>query len=221
MNKKFMIHSAPGAGGMFLTSVFAKIMGIAIDTKISNIGDCHDFGNGVWNSSLIADKFDKELKVMKLTYHPELAVCYTHAMSNKFIKNYPDVQVLKIAADPAAYRDITRLAVKKAWPNLWTQEEYNKWVSPNYPPYSCSNIAESELICNDLINDLAVTQTESWFKQYECINYSHVIDFRTVMGIDDKNLLDEVKNITGGQITDDLRAFVDKYQQINKKLYFS
>jgi heme/copper-type cytochrome/quinol oxidase subunit 2 len=99
-----------------------------------------------------------------------------------------------------------------------TQEEYNKWKSPHYPPYSPDNIADSDLICNDLINDLLTTQTTLWYEQHASIKYAHAIDFSTVMGVDDKNLVQIVAGITGGQITDDVCNFVDEYQQLNKKI---
>jgi hypothetical protein len=50
MTKKFLIHTCPGVGGMFVASLFAKMMNIPINTKISPVGDCHDMGNGIWQS---------------------------------------------------------------------------------------------------------------------------------------------------------------------------
>jgi hypothetical protein len=226
MTKKFLIHSCPGAGTMFVTSLFAKMMNITINTKISPVGDCHDMGNGIWqvpNGGNIdfAHKFDTVTNTMQLRYQAGATVYCTHAITPEFIDQNTDLITIQIGADVSDFYNITKLAVKKAWPTLWTETEYNKWKSPYYPPYSRDNIANSELICNDLITDLKTTQTAHWYQQYASIKYSHVIDFRTVMGINDKDLVQEVANITGGQITDDIRKFVNEYQQLNKKLSFN
>jgi len=224
MNKKFMIHYHPGTGGFFLTTVFAKLMNIAINTAISDTGDCHDLGQGIWNEVdgiNFAHSFDKSIGDLKLMYHPGVNLYSTHAVTPEFIQKNPDIKVIQIGAMPEDYRLITTMFVKKAWPNLWTEEEYNKWVSPYYPPYSRNNIAESELICQDLINDFIITRTPIWFEQHSQLNYAHVINFKTVMGLNDENLVNIVAKITGGKITDDIHDFVREYQQLNKKLYFN
>jgi hypothetical protein len=140
---------------------------------------------------------------------------------NQWIEQNPDMEVIKIGAEPADYRDITTLYVKKAYPTIWTKEEYSKWASPNYPPYSPNNIAESELVFNDLFNDFMTTNTIKWFEHYSTLNYAHVIDFKTIMGINDKKLANEVSKITGVSVNDDVCEFINQYQETNKKLYFN
>jgi hypothetical protein len=219
-----MIHYCSGTGGMFLTSVFAKIMNIPIETKISSIGDCHDFGNGVWaphQSAIIDHVFDVQTGKLILNHVPGKFLYLSHIITNEFIEQNPDIEVVQIRAKPDDYYDISLLAVKKEWPNHWTQEEYNKWVSPYYPPYSPNNIAESALICKDLIGFLIGKKTADWYQEHEHINYSHYIDFQTVMGIDNKNLAQEVATITGGNVTDEVCKFINEYQQLNKKLYLN
>jgi hypothetical protein len=223
MTKKFMIHYCPGAGGMFLTSVFAKIMNVPIKTKISPTGDCHDFGNGVWNSYqnvVMNHIFDPEIRKMKLMYTPGKRLYLGHAMTYEFVEQHPDISVVQISAEPDDYYNISLMAIKKGWPNLWTKEEYNKWVGPDYPPYSPNNLAESDLICNDLLDYALIKQTTNWFEENADIKYSHQIDFKTVMGINNKNLVQEVANITGDCVNNDTCEFVNEYQQLNKKLYW-
>jgi hypothetical protein len=224
MTKKFMIHYCPGTGGMFLTSVFAKILNIPIETKISPVGDCHDFGNGVWKSYqtvVIDHTFDINTGKIKLTHVPGRRLYLGHAMTNEFIQQTPDVKVVQISADSDDYFNIALMAIKKRWPNKWTQEEYNQWVGPDYPPYSPNNIAESDLICKDLMDYALLKQTSDWYKEYANIKYLHCIDFKTVMGINDKKLAQEVANITGNPVNDSACKFINEYQQLNKKLYFN
>ena len=222
MTKKFIIHYCPGAGGMFLSSVFAKIMNIPLETKISSIGDCHDFGNGIWKDSqnvVMSHVFDIATGKMKLQHRPNKHLYYTHAVTNEFIEQNSDIAAIQISATPDDYGIIALMAVKKAWINLWTEEEYNKWVGPDYPPYSPKNIAESNLICRDVIEHALIPQTLDWYNEYADIKYSHQIDFKTVIGLNNKDLAQEVASIVGGNITDDACKFINEYQQLNKKLY--
>jgi hypothetical protein len=224
MTKKILIHFCNGSGGQFLMSVFARMMGIQINTKISPQGHCHDHGFGIWkvpSNKICFDCFDTKSNTMKLHYHPEAELYATHSLTTEFIEQHPDIILIQIAAKPSDYYSITKLVVKKAWPSFWTQEEYNKWKSPHYPPYSTDNIANSDLICNDLINVLLTTQTTVWYEQHAFIKYAHVIDFSTVMGVDNKTLVQIVADITGGQLTDEVCKFVDEYQQLNKKILFN
>jgi hypothetical protein len=85
--------------------------------------------------------------------------------------------------DPEDYRTVTTLAVKKAWPDIWTQEEYNKWKSPNYPPYNKNNINESKLIVQDLVNDLVITTTQAWSERTMHEQYDYRINFKTILGL--------------------------------------
>ena len=224
MNKKFIIHFCPGTGGMFLSSVFAKIMNIPIKTKISSLGDCHDLGSGIWRSHqtvVINDIFDTKTNKMRLNHRPGGRLYLCHAITNEFIEQHPDIEVVQISASPDDYFNIAMMVIKKAWPNKWTKEEYTKWVGPDYPPHSPNNIAESDLICKDLMDNIAMKETSDWFKEYQDIKYSHCIDFNTIMGINNNNLIQKVASITGENITDNVCKFVSEYQQLNKKLYFS
>ena len=223
MNKKFIIHYCPGTGGMFLSSVFAKIMNIPIKTKISSLGDCHDLGSGIWRSHqtvVINDIFDTKTNKMRLNHRPGGRLYLCHAITNEFIEQHPDIEVVQISASPDDYFNIAKMVIKKAWPNLWTKEEYDKWRGPDYPPYSRNNIAESDLICKDLLDHSILKQTSDWYEEYADIKYLHHIDFKTVMGLNDKNLAQEVATITGNPVNHNACKFINEYQQLNKRLYF-
>ena len=224
MSAKFFIHYCSGTGGMFLTSVFAKVMNISIQTKISPVGDCHDFGHGIWktNEDVALDHvYDKQTGMLKLQHVPNKTLYLGHVISNQFIEQHPDIHVIQISAAPEDYFSIAFLAAKKEWPQHWTLQEYNKWVGPDYPPYSPDNIANSDLICKDLVDILLKKQTTDWYKTHEDIKYAHQIDFRTVMGIGTENLAQQVATITGGTVTPDVESFVNEYQQLNQKLYLN
>jgi hypothetical protein len=141
-------------------------------------------------------------------------------LPDDFIESNPDISVVYIHAEVEDYQKITKLFVHKAWPDLWTQEEYNKWTSPHYPPYNKNNIAESVLIQNDLIADLLVTRTVPWFNNKDPKNYSHVINFKTIMGLDNLKLDQVVADIVNTPTTQDISKYVLDYQQLNKHLYF-
>jgi len=43
---RYMLYCCPGTGGLFLTTVFAQILGYQIMSKFSSTGHAHDMGRG-------------------------------------------------------------------------------------------------------------------------------------------------------------------------------
>jgi hypothetical protein len=213
-----MIYCCTGSGGIFLTTVFAQILGLNVRSHFSSTGNAHDLGQGVWKSTknicLIGDHWDQ-------TYRPGYQLYYSHVLSDNFIQTHPDIKLIVIHTEPRDYQKVTELYVKKAWPSKWTPEEYAKWASPEYPPYSRNNIADSELIRNDLINDFEINNIKKWHEENAHIPVHATINFRTIMGIDSENLIDVVCNITGCTASDATVQYVSEYQKLNHSLYFN
>lgn len=218
MTNRYLIHCCSGSGGLFLTSVFAKMLQIPVQPVISDTGHCHNQGHGDWKSvpgvAVIGNHWAGN-------YHPGNRLYYVHELDSKFKQHNPDVKIVRITVQPSDYRLVTELYVSKAWPALWTPEEYARWASADYPPYSANNIEESQLIRQDLINNLSQTLTADWVQRCHNDPWDHSIDFRTVMGLDDQLLDQVVADITAQQTTDEIRAFVAEYQTVNKELYFN
>lgn len=222
MRNKFIIHYFNGTGGFFLTSVFAKIMGIPNNTVISPVGHCHDLGAGEWTETKdiwVAHEWDHNLGGMKFIYRPGVNLYSTHIIDACWVDNNPDIKVVQISAEPDDYADIVRVCVKKAFSANWSLDEYNKWVRPGYPPYSPNNLAESELICQDLVAGFIPAITK-WYDENSSVKYAYKIKFKTVMGLNNNSLVNQVAEITSGTITDEVCEFVQKYQQLNHQLYF-
>ena len=214
--KKFLIYSCAGTGGLFLQSIFAKMMNINVAPKFSDTGNCHDLGRGAWQGvpeAIFIGNYWND-------YRPGKHLYYSHVLPDEFAESTPEIEIVYVHVDPEDYQKVTELYVCKAWPDLWTQEEYNKWVSPYYPAYSKNNIAESALIRNDLISDLLTTHTVTWFKDKDPNNYNHVINFKTIMGLDNLKLDQVVADIVGVSTTKEISDYVQNYQQLNQRLYF-
>ena len=163
---------------------------------------------------IVGDQWD-------LDYSPGFQLYYSHVLPDIFMQSHPDAKLIVINTESRDYRKVAELYVKKACPGFWTPEEYSKWVSPQYPPYSRNNIADSELIRNDLINDFEITTIKKWHEENALVPSYATINFRTIMGINDQNLVDVVCNITGGSATDSTRQYASEYQKLNCSLYFS
>jgi hypothetical protein len=218
MNSRFVIYCCSGSGGLFVSSVFAKLMGIATQPKISDTGNCHDLGSGNWLSIpqlVLASSY------WDMNYRSDARLLHAHELPTNFKHIYPDIKVVYITASPAQYKTITKMFVKKAWSELWTFEEYSKWVGPDYPPYSVNNIAESELICNDLVNDLVTTTTKAWFDRADIAAVDYTIDFETVMGLNDQLLDQLISDIVQQPTTKEIAQYVQDYQRLNQQLYFN
>ena len=183
----------------------------------SNTGNSHDMGKGPWKGSenvcCIGCHWD-------INYLPGYQLYYSHTLPHNFAKTHANIELISITTDPRDYTKVTELYVTKAWPDLWTPEEYAKWASPSYPHYSRNNIADSELIRNDLIRDLEITNIKKWHDANTPVPSLAQINFRTIMGLDNQNLVDIVCNITNGTASEYTRQYVYKYQQLNHSLYF-
>jgi hypothetical protein len=212
-----MIYCCAGTGGLFLTTVFAQILGYSVKANFSSTGHAHDMGRGNWQGArsvcFVGDHWT-------INYRPGHALYYAHQMPADFISNNPDIVLIQIATDPEDYRKVTELYVKKAWPDIWTEEEYKKWASPDYPPYSPNNIRDSKLIVDDLINDFETTVIKAWYDRNAHTKPAHVINFKTVLGLDDLRIEQVVADIVQRPVTESVVEYVKKYQQLNKELYF-
>lgn len=213
-----MIYCCPGTGGLFLATIFAQMLGYDIQSRFSNTGHAHDMGSGNWrgadNICIIGDHWD-------INYRPGQPIYYSHVVGPGFSKQNPDVKIIKINTDSSDYKKVAEIYVNKAWPDLWTKEEYNKWASPDYPPYSKDNIHTSELIRSDLINDIEITTIKKWHNDNAAVPAYAEINFKTIMGIDNNDLVAIVRNITGLNATNEIQHYVQQYQQLNQGLYFA
>lgn len=215
---RYMIYCCPGTGGLFLSTVVAQLLGYNVQSYFSSTGHAHNMGRGNWrganNICLIGDHWD-------INYRYGQPIYYSHVIRTEFLEQNPDVNIIKINADPNDYKKVAEIYVKKAWPDLWTKEEYAKWASVEYPPYSKDNIHTSELIRNDLINDLEITTVKKWYDDNVGMCAHAEINFRTIMGIDGKDLVIAVCSILNTVATEQIQNYVQKYQQLNQELYFA
>lgn len=214
---RYMIYCCTGSGGLFLTSVVAQILGYNVYSNFSSTGHAHDMGSGNWKGAKAVCFVGCHWELNFLTGYD---LYYSHVIPAGFCEKNPEFKLIKIVVDPIDYEKVAELLVYKAWPDLWTKEEYDKWASKNYPPYSRNNINESELIRKDLITDLKITNIKHWHEENLNIPNYATINFRTVMGIDQLDLVDTVCNILKLSATDTTRQYVSNYQRINQTLYF-
>lgn len=217
MNSRYMIYCCAGTGGLFLTTVFAQILGYSVKANFSSTGHAHDMGRGNWQGArsvcFVGDHWT-------INYRPGHALYYAHQMPADFISNNPDIVLIQIATDPEDYRKVTELYVKKAWPDIWTEEEYKKWASPAYPPYSADNIRDSKLIVDDLVNDFEISIVKDWHDRNATTRPAHTINFKTIMGLDGLAVEQVAADIVKCPVNSSVTEYVKHYQQLNKKLYF-
>lgn len=217
VNIPYLIYCAPGTGGLFLTSVISQLIGLKTKATFSNTGHAHNMGKGNWQGS------DDVCFIgchWELNYKPDYLLYYTHVIPEGFLETTPNIKTLIITADECDYRKITELMVKKAWPDIWSEDEYKKWATPNYPPYDPNNITTSEIVSNDIINDLVTTNITPWFEKNKKFMADYIVDFRTVMGLGELNLLSYLTSVFDICPTEELKTYVEEYQQLNKKMYF-
>jgi hypothetical protein len=200
-----------------LTSVVSQLLGYDTQVILGKTGHAHNMGRGNWKGSRSICFVGNH---WSLNYRSGFLLYCCHLLPDKFLDDNQHIQTIYIDTDEQDFEKVTELYVKKAWPDIWTPEEYKKWASPEYPPYSPDNIEKSVLIQADLINDFKQTIVKKWYKENPCLDTYKKLNFKTIMGIDKFNLMHEVCNIINQSPKDHVQQFISEYQLLNQKLYF-
>ena len=219
MDNQYLIYCPAGTGGLFLSSVIANFLNIKVVPYFSDTGHCHDLGQGNWkgaekNINFIGDHWD-------INFKPDCDIYYVHQGPIAELKTQmPNLKVILIDYDEKDYYNITMLYVYKAWPDIWSEQEYSKWEGIDWPPYSKDNIQTSEIIRNELIKGLTSLIAE-WLNNYDSSVVDYSINFNTVLGLNDHNLAEELSVILQQPVTSEITTLIDEYQTLNKRLYFN
>jgi hypothetical protein len=222
--EKICIHHCAGSGGMFLLTLFANYLKLKPKNQLDAAhGDYHNSGTGDWknnNSKIcwIGNHWD-----IGWVDDPNIVLYYTHRHEyvTELKKRRDNVKIVAIDCEDDDYHNITKLYIKKAWINLWTQQERDKWVSTgcdHFPPYDMSNL-EDPLVYDTLHSQLNL-DTINWHRTLDRGQIDYLINFKTVFGLDKTPLSDIISNITRMPVTDDIKKIIHQYQKINKDLYF-
>jgi hypothetical protein len=213
MTRYYILYPS-GAGGNFLASVLAKFQGLECATVISETGDCHDLGQGNWKGStvfgLIGDYFwDRAWPQPILVGH--------YSDLENLLRREPGVEIILIDFNDSDIEIMARMHATKRMHPIWTQQEYNQVAGPDWPEYHPDNILTSEMVQRE-ITEFRIPEIKKWQQAVprEYVNYT--IDFKTILGIDDKDLIAELTAILGTP-RDSVQEFVHRYQTINQNLY--
>lgn len=213
MTRYYILYPS-GAGGNFLASVLARFRGLECGTVISETGHCHDLGHGEWRSTdvfgLIGDYFWEH------TWRQPILVGHYSDLQN-LLQRESGVKVILIDSDDSDLEIMARMHTAKRMHAIWTEEEYNRVAGPDWPKYRPDNILTSEMVQRE-ITEFRIPEIKKWQEAVprEYVNYT--IDFKTILGINDKDLIAELTAILGDPV-DGVQEFVHRYQTINQNLY--
>jgi len=217
---RFLIYCAAGSGGLFLTSVFANLLGITVQPIFSSSGNSHDLGKGAWEGHGHDICFCGDY--WELNYQPGATIYYTHSGNmKKFKQENPNVKIVLVDIDEEDYRKVTELLVCKAWPDILRDQpgEYEKWKGPDWPDWEYDIIQKNEMVKNELI-DAFLPQIADWMKNYNRDVVDAKINFKSIMGIRG-NLAKECGEIANRPVSQTVINLIQEYQDINRKLYFA
>ena len=217
----YCIHHCTGSGGMFLLKVFAEVLGLECKfTMDKDLSHYHNAGLGSW----INPHYEIcNLGNYDFTYHKNAKLYYTH--NHEILKNviadHPKINVVVIRHDEHDHVSITKQAMAKAWPTLWTKKEYDRWVSTgaDLPPYHKDNLKDPKVY--KMLYDQLVLLTMGWYENLDHNHVSNYIDYKTVMGLDGNDLSDKIHKITGLNVGPATKRIIADYQIKNKELYFN
>lgn len=208
---------------MFLLHLFAKFLDLnsqyTLDVKH---GDYHNSGDGDWQNN--NPKISWIGANWEHTYFPsnESILFYTHRHEYiyKLKKLHPDISIVAIDCDQEDYKNITKMYIKKAWPNLWTKKEYDRWVSTGcvFPPYSNDNLND-EVVYN-MLHDQLNQDTVNWHQNLPK-DTDYIIKFKTLFGLDNNSIENIIEKIIGKSSDLTISEIINDYQTINRQLYFT
>ena len=219
---KICIHHCSGSGGSFLTSMIGRMLDINevnfIDIKH---GDYHQNSKGEWGADLkneiaLIGNYWQDRTVPARIYYT-----HQHEHVSKLQTMFNKLKVIAIDADAEDFAHITKLVIKKAWVNLWTKQEYNKWVATgcNFPPYNISNLEDPDVF--DTMHEQLNLDTIKWHNALDRKNVNHIIKFKTIFGLDNSSLKDSLETILNKPVNHTIEQLITQYQQRNKELYFN
>lgn len=209
--KQYYLLSVSGSCSMFVASLMAQYLGATSTAKISAMGDCHDHGNGFWQPTDIIETIGDYWQD-KNYQKPLLYAHYTDLARVR--QQLPNVQIVLVDFEPDDIRLIAYFRTIKAHSLEWNQAEYDKLAGPDWPPYSDNNIAESQLI-RDELTEHRMVYTQNWLAQVDRNLVDNVLQFKTILTGD---INQTVADIMGMPVNRSLDNFVKEYQTINERL---
>jgi hypothetical protein len=182
---------------------------------ISDNGDCHNVGNGIWQANKYLSHPYKEIHINQLEKIKQ-PVLGTHV-----IKQFPSRVAYRILInyDKSDYKHICTMKAIKADTLSWNTDAFNNIKGDSWPLYSKNNIVESKTIRDEIINVHNYNETMNWIKDIDTTAFDYVIDFKTIHGIDNKQLSTVIATICNKPVTTDVYNFIKQYQKINQRLY--
>jgi hypothetical protein len=215
MTPVYYILAAPGAGSFFLASIFAKYLKYPCETKISQSGHCHDLGQGYWRSTQYIQTLDIPFNDTSI----QDVVIVSHRLHNNLIKEKPNnLKIILINYElPDAYY-IALLHSVKAFSALWSEEHYNTIAGPDWPVYKSDVMLTSKLVQDELLPS-RIEEMNQWIDLVDLSVVDYFIDFKTVFGLNQIDLNQQVANILNVAPNAEIESFVTEYQTINQALY--
>ena len=224
---RFCLHHCQGSGGNFIVSMIAQTMGITPQKVFDNQhADYHQSTlSGEWAPSgpddpICYTEYRGRRNVPADIYytHSHLFILDIKAV---YLRSNDDIKIIAIDADEDDFGPITTLYIKKAFHNLWTKQEYDRWVSTgcNFPPYDISNLEDPEVY--SILHEQLTELTADWHRKLDHNAVDYIIKFKTVFGLDSTCLRTSIKNIVNKPVPPAVQILIDQYQQKNKELYFN
>ena len=215
MIHKYYVLFYPGAGGMFLTALLAKCLGVDTDTKISSRGHCHDMGDGLYvntdSVNMLGWHWDKHTDCSIINGH------YTNLAQVKL--DLPDHKIILVDVEDADVALMTSFRFYKTMCPM-SQREYNKFVEKfkitNWPEYTM--LITSPGIVKDSITSYDAVWFHEWKQDIDTVSIDYVVPFKTLHGLDTTSVVDVIS--TFGIPTNSVaQEFVEQYRRKNLTLY--
>ena len=214
MTNRYYILYSPGAGGFFLTSVLMRAFNLPVKKdNISNLGDCHDLGNGPRLSTEYFDEAGFVWRPDNFKYNFCINGHFNDITEIK--KKYPDIKVVLINIEDDS--DLRNMATLKLYKII--DYSYSRFVKK-------FNITEwpslDDVLTNpEIIRESFIGYEQQWFKEWlDGIDFNLVdivIPFKSVFGLNNISLESILEEKFSRNVDAEISQYIKTYQAKNRE----
>jgi len=142
-------------------------------------------------------------------------------LTTDLINKFPNETIIFIDFDLIDDAEIVvDMSIKKWMIPKLNERVYNRIKGYDWPEYSKSLFESHPEIVDQIKNHKINFEIPKWKLSCDISLADHIIDFKTIFGINGVSLNETLATILGFPVRSEFNSIIEEYQQLNKRLYF-